>query len=180
MMKAAIKKLLTEGLLKLQNQQLNAKAEVDRLRVLPKEAEDGVTLNLDGTKYTGDGLVIPVTSVNLPQEQLSTGALHKFMQNNAANISRNGNFKFGIYKFPNNNLVSLDLNIIVDEANRDVALEFAKRAGQESLFNLGTFNNEKTGADGLNPRKFTPEEFKEIADSLNKGMLPRAVQNGPM
>lgn len=183
-MRELIKQLLNEGLNQINtfitesnNIQVNSKAEIDRIKMLDNDAEDGVTLNLDGTKYEGTGLVIPVASVNLTQETLSTNTLIKFMQNNAKNISNDGNFKFGLYKFPNSNTVSIDLNIIADEANRDVALEFGRRAGQESLFNLSRFTNEKTGASGTNPRTFTPQQYREIATSLNNGKLPHAVQN---
>lgn len=178
-MKELIKQLISEGLNQIvesNNIQINADSEIRRLRTLDIGAEDGATLNLDGTKYEGNGLVVPVASVNYTQKTLNPRSLVKFIQSNAKNISNSGNFKVGLYKFPHSDMVSIDLNIVIDEANRDVALEFGKRAGQESLFNLGTFNNEKTGASGLNPRAFTPEQFKEIATSLVNGQLPQAVQ----
>ncbi len=149
--------------------------EIDRLKSLSLDAEDGATFNLDGTKYTGDGLVVPVASINLQQSELAVESLVNFMRENANKLTTKGNFKFGLYKFPNSNQMSIDLNIVIEEIHRNVALEFGRLAGQESLYNLGTFNNEKTGATGGNPRSFTPKQIKEIAVSLNNGKLPKAV-----
>jgi tRNA nucleotidyltransferase/poly(A) polymerase len=177
-MKQFIKKKLIKALTESNNAMVNAEGEINNLKALPLDAEDGVTLNLDGTTFTGTGLVVPVTSVNIKQGELSIDSLANFMRQNANNITNNGNFKFGLYKFPHSDQVSIDLNIVVadDEASRKIALEFGRLAGQESLFHLGTFTNIKTGATGDNPKKFTPDEFKEIATSLNNRVLPQAIQ----
>jgi len=45
--------------------------EVNRVKTLPIENEDGATMNLDGTKYEKGGLVIPLASRNLPIEELT-------------------------------------------------------------------------------------------------------------
>jgi hypothetical protein len=56
-----------------------------------------------------------------------------------------------------------------------VALKFGELSGQESLFDLDTFENIKTGSDGKNPRKFTAQELAEIAKDLSEGRLPKIV-----
>ena len=152
----------------------NAKSEVDRIKSLPAENEDGATFNLDGTKHEG-GLVVPAESLNTTQEKLTPALINDFVKNNRTKISGD-NFKVGIYKFPNSNKVSIDLNIIVDPKYKDVALEFGKLAGQESLYDLDTFENLKTGATGDNPKKFTSKEFFDIAKSLSQGKMPEVAK----
>jgi predicted transposase YbfD/YdcC len=61
---------------------------------------------------------------------------------------------------------------VVPETSREQALEFARLAGQESLFDLETFENIKTGATGENPMKFTPEQHREISKALKEGRMP--------
>jgi hypothetical protein len=61
---------------------------------------------------------------------------------------------------------------VVPETSREQALEFARLAGQESLFDLATFENIKTGATGENPMKFTPEQHREISKALKDGRMP--------
>ena len=67
------------------------------------------------------------------------------------------------------------MNIVIPREYRDVALKFGELSGQESLFDLDTFENIKTGSDGKNPRKFTAQELAEIAKDLSEGRLPRIV-----
>lgn len=136
-------------------------AEVDRVKTLPAESEDGATMNLDGSKYEGGGLVIPLASKNMDASELTPQAIQDFIDENAESVGAD-NVKVGIYKFPNSNQVSVDINIVADPSNREEALAIGKELGQESLFDLNTFENVKTGADGMNPKKLTPEEFKAI------------------
>ena len=150
----------------------NATVETDRIKSAAPEEETGVTMNLDGTTYTGGGLVIPAASMNTTQEDLTPEMLADFIEQNKSKLGDGETFKVGYYKFPNSNNVSIDLNIVADPKNRDAALRFGRMAGQESLFDLDTFENVKTGADGMNPRSFSDEEFADIARSLKDGKLP--------
>ena len=152
----------------------NTQPEVDRVKNLPLENEDGATFNLDGTKHEG-GLVVPVESLNTTRAELTPELINDFVEKNKDKISGD-NFKVGIYKFPNSEKVSIDLNIVVDPKFKDAALEFGKLAGQESLFDLDSFQNVKTGATGENPKSFTPKEFFDIAKSLAKGEVPEVVK----
>ncbi len=150
----------------------NTATEVQRVKSLTQDAEDGATLNLDGTKYEGTGLVVPVDSINTTIEELTPEMVADFVEERQDMIGDAGVVKAGIYKFPNSNQVSIDLSVVVPETSREQALEFGKLAGQESLFDLGTFENVKTGATGENPMKFTPEQHREIATALKEGRLP--------
>lgn len=148
----------------------NTLAEVDRVKALAPEVEDGATFDLDGKKYEGKGLIIPVLSENTTIEELTPKKIADFVEANKAKLG--GSTKAGIYKFPNSNKVSIDLNIVVDPKYRDIGLEFGRKAGQESLFDLDTFENVKTGADGKNPMKFSDEQFSEISKALSEGKMP--------
>lgn len=150
----------------------NATTEVDRVKSLTDDVEDGATLNLDGSKYDGVGLVVPVDSVNTTREELTPEMIADFVEERQEMIGDAGVVKAGVYKFPNSNQVSIDLNVVVPETSRELAIEFGRLADQESLFDLGTGENVKTGGTGKNPMKFTPEQHREIATALKEGRMP--------
>ena len=155
----------------------NTKAEVDRVKALPIKAEDGATFNLDGTKYDGGGLVVPMNSLegNTTQEKLSPEMIGDFAKENEDSIGDESMVKMGIYKFPDKVDVSVDMNIVIPNEHREVALEFGALIGQESLYDLDSNENVKTGGDGLNPMKLTAEQFREAAASLKNGVMPTFV-----
>lgn len=144
-----------------------ASSEIERLKELPTESEDGATMNLDGSKYEDGGLVIPVASVNMKVSELTVEAIEKFIKENSDSIGAD-NIKVGIYKFPNSDNASIDINIVADRSMRDEALKIGKELGQESLFDLDTFENIKTGADGKNPKTLTSQDFLDIQSRLTK------------
>ena len=144
----------------------NFNKELPKVTQAPSEVEDGHTFNLDGTTYDKGGLVISVVSKNMTQAELTPEAIQEFIDENSDKIDGES-VKVGVYKFPNSDQVSIDLNIVAPNSKRAEALEFAKQAGQESLFDLDTFENVKTGADGKNPKSFTAQEFKDIAKKFS-------------
>ncbi|MFN5252144.1 MAG: hypothetical protein ACK5DE_13985 [Bacteroidota bacterium] len=150
----------------------NSKAEIDKTTALPTADEGGATFNLDGTTYTGGGVVVPVTSVNLTKAEMTPQRIAQFVKDNAAKIGAD-NVKVGIYKFPNQDKYSVDLNIVVPQEFQQQGLDFARAAGQESIFDLTTFDNIKTGATGMTPATFTDEQFKQIAADLAQGKVPQ-------
>ena len=150
----------------------NTAAEVERLKTAELDPDDGVTLNMDGTKYEGGGLIVPIGSINTTQEQLTPELIANFAEQNKNKLSSGQTFKFGLYKFPGSNQVSIDLNIVTDPKNKDIALEFGKMAGQESLFDLSTFSNVPTGADGQNPMAFSDDQIREIGKAFEEGRMP--------
>jgi glutaminase len=155
----------------------NTKAEVDRVKALPIKAEDGATFNLDGTKYDGGGLVVPMNSLegNTTQEKLSPEMIGDFAKENEDSIGDESMVKMGIYKFPDKVDVSVDMNIVIPNEHREVALEFGALIGQRSLFDLDSFEYVETGGDGLNPMKLTAEQFREASASLKNGVMPTFV-----
>jgi len=139
--------------------------EIENLKKLPIEEEGGATMNLDGSKYEKGGLVIGLASKNIKPEELTPEMINDFIIENQESIGAD-NVKVGIYKFPNENKASIDITIIAPVSMKDRALEIARELGQESIFNLDTFENIKTGATGDSPKKLTPKEFKEIQREL--------------
>lgn len=153
----------------------NSAPLVAEIKSATPEIETGSTMNLDGTQYTGGGLVVPAASMNTTIEEITPEMVSNFINENRGKLSSDI-FKAGLYKFPNSNRVSIDLNIVVPRENRDIAIEFGRMAGQESLFDLDTYENIKTGADGLNPISFTDDQFREIADALSKNRMPNVFE----
>ena len=153
----------------------NTAPVIKSLKEVELASSDGATLNLDGSNYENGGLVVPVKSKNTDQEKLSSEMMFDFMDSNK-NIISSDIFKMGLYKFEGETTVSIDLNIVIPREYREIALKFGRLAGQESLFDLDTFENIKTGASGKNPREFTPEEYAQIALSLSKGELPEFMK----
>lgn len=151
---------------------MNAQVELDRVKQADIASEDGATLNLDGTKYDGGGLVVPVASMNTTVEEITPDMIADFVEENSGKIGDQNTVKVGVYKFPGSNEMSIDLNVVVPESSREQAIEFGRQADQESLFDLGTFENVKTGGTGKNPAQFTDAQFKEIAKALNEGRVP--------
>lgn len=154
----------------------NTTTEVERVKSVAPESEDGATFNLDGTKYEGTGLVVPVVSENTTAEELTPEMIADFVEKNQDKIGDNETVKVGIYKFPNSNKISIDLNVVAPEQSREQAIEFGKKADQESLFDLGTFENVKTGGTGQNPMAFSGEQFKEIAKAFKEGRVPNVFE----
>ena len=169
--KQATKKIKTKSRVSASPEQFsnNVAETIDRIKAAT--SEDGATLNIDGTVYEDGGLVVPAGSVNVSQKGVSAEGLYKFLKDNENNISSDI-FKIGLYKFADRAEVSYDLNIVIPREHRDVALEFGKLAGQESLFDLDSYENIKTGSDGKNPINFTPEQLASIAEDLSNGELP--------
>jgi hypothetical protein len=146
-------------------------AESDAIKLIPFTSEGGATLNLDGTRYTEGGLVVPIDSINLTQETINAEEIANFISMNFDKIGSD-NVKPGLYKFEDSNEVSIDLNIVIPNEHRDIALEFGRIAGQKALWDLTVMLPANTGADGSNPRKFSADEFREIAKSLTEGKMP--------
>ncbi len=150
--------------------------EVEMIKKVDKNSDDGATLNIDGTRYTGGGLVVPAASKNTTQSEITTQMIEEFIKDNDGKIGTDGIVKIGLYKFKNSDQVSIDLNIVVPAKNKEAALEFGRLAGQESLFDLDTFENVKTGADGSNPIEFSDAQFRKIAKDLKANRVPKVFE----
>jgi hypothetical protein len=146
---------------------------LSKLRAVTREGSDGDTFNQDGTQYTGGGLVVPLVSQNFDRNAIKIGDLQAFKDANADKMSPA--VKVGVYKFPNSEDMSVDLNIVVDPKHEALARRVGADLGQESLFDLGSFENVKTGASGKSTLPLTPEQFKRLGDALSKGEYPQDV-----
>ena len=158
--------------------QITATDITKRLDEISRGENDGGTFNLDGTLYDQGGLVVPVTSQNFKASEVTEATVDEFLAEHADKIGAD-NVKVGVFKFPNEDKMSVDLNIVVPNEHRDVALRFGALAGQNSLFDLDTFENIPTGASGDNPIEFTSEQFIEISQALERGELPQTVEGLP-
>ena len=145
-----------------------------RVQKLPVADEDGDTFNIDGTKYSGGGLVVPVASTNFDDRaKVSPDSLEEFASAHEAKIGPG--VKIGIYKFPNSESMSADVSLVVSPEKRSLALRVGAALGQESMFDLGDFTNVKTGAAGSHPLSLTDDQFAEIAQALDAGRFPLAT-----
>jgi len=153
-----------------QSVKANVLPVVQQIKALADDVEDGATFNSDGTRYTGGGIVVPIASRNTTREKLSDDEIADFANEHRALLAT-GNFKIGIYKFPNSNMVSIDLNIVTDRKNLPAALEFAKLSGQESVFDMDNFENIKTGADGMNVRSYNTNQLIRAAADISQNRV---------
>lgn len=147
-------------------------AEFEIERVRNASGEDGSTFNLDGSSFSGKVISIPILSKNIKQEELADQAIKDFVAEKSGSIVDSEMVKPGIYRFPDRPEVSIDLNVIVDPSKRDLAVEFARRAGQESVYDMSEGRSIKTGETGENPVNFTDQQFEIIQEALGKGEMP--------
>jgi len=138
---------------------------------------NGATYNLDGTPYRDGGLVVPFMTLKVDDKSIiqegdvtSANVLKLIQDNSDAIVSEQ--VKSGIYKFPDGSGYSVDLNIVVPKQYQNVALRFAAKAGQESLYDLGSGETIPTGEDGSNVKEFSTEEYRTIQTYLSKGKMP--------
>lgn len=118
-------------------------SEIERISKINLESETGSTFNRDGSKYDEGGLVIPVLSEDVEQDELNLKRVlsfiekHKYITSSNLGILGENKIKIGLYKFPNKNKVSIDLNFIGDHDSIDL-FNLAKQMGQEALYDLDT------------------------------------------
>jgi hypothetical protein len=155
----------TETFWKNENNQIFSD-ELNNIKILDNKEEGGVTFDINRSFKPTSGVVLPLVSKNITKEELSPEAIDQFLEENK-DLAINGELYLGIYKFPNSNLVSLDLSLITPKNNQAKALEIAKNIGQESIFNLDSDTNIKTGESGLNTKKLSQKEFQDIISELS-------------
>lgn len=141
------------------------KVDIDNFKSLPKEESSGNTYEVNKEVFKKGGIILPVVSINTTQEELSEELVDEFIKENKAIIVGN-DLKLGIYKFPNSNVVSIDLNIITPESKKNIALPIAKALKQESIYNLSTGELITTGESGENVRNLSNKEIFDINQAL--------------
>ena len=159
---------------KFNEKKFNADPVIEEMKSTPVESGGGATINLDGSKYEGGGLVIPIGSINFKASDLTKENVLKFIKDNLGKISGDA-YKFGFYKFEGEDKISVDINVVVDPKYRELGLKFGKMAGQKSLFNLDTMKEDETGADGSNTMSFTDEQARAIGEAFSRGEFPSSV-----
>jgi len=145
-----------------------ASQEIARIKNLPDQIEDGVTLDRSGNQYNGGGLVLPLVSINTTTDELSVDSLFSFFEQNEEFINLSPKVKVGLYKFPDSNQVSIDMNLIVNPLRAKKALGIAFALGQKNLFSLDSFSYLETGNDGQNPVVPSKDQIVEIVNELTK------------
>lgn len=119
-------------------------SEIERISKINLESETGSTFNRDGSKYDEGGLVVPILSEDVEQDELNLKRVlsfiekHKYIASSNLGILGENKIKIGLYKFPNKNKVSIDLNFIGDHDSKDLFIDLAKQMGQEALYDLDT------------------------------------------
>ena len=146
-------------------------AEVERLKALDAKAEDGATFNADGSVFDSDkGLVVSLASLNTTQSQLTPQMIADFVESMKQAFSTE-NVKFGLNKFKDSDRVSIDINVVAPKTKKKSAVNFAKFAGQKSIFNLSDFSSVNTGNAVENPLNFTTFQLAEIAQRFKTGII---------
>ena len=140
--------------------------EVNRIKSLPIENEDGATLNLDGSRYDGDGIVVPIASINTTQEKVTPKLIDEFIEQNRERIGSGERVTIGVYKFPNSDKVSIDLNLIADKSKAKEAVAIAKELGQFSVYDTSNGETITTGETGENTKSPSKKEIEEFKSRL--------------
>lgn len=135
----------------------------------PAIKEGGVSFNHDGSQFDGTGLALGITSRNVELGKVSCGMAWAYVETYLSALT-NENMKIGLFKF-NCTLASIDITAIVQKKHCSAVLEFARYAGQHSVWDCELNELIETGLSGSNPLKFTPAEVVNINRSLSVGSL---------
>lgn len=139
--------------------------DIDNIKTKSKGEDAGGTYEINKEIFKKGGLILPVISINTTQEELTEDLVDSFIKKHKGIIASN-DLKLGIYKFPNSNMVSIDLNLITPESNINIALPIATALGQESIFNLSAGETVSTGQDGINTKKLSNADINAIKEAL--------------
>ena len=126
-------------------------SEIERISKVNLESETGATFNRDGSEYDEGGLVVPILSEDMKQDEINLQRILSFIKKHEDIIESNlgiqgeNKIKIGLYKFPNQNKVSIDLNFIGDHERKNFFIDLAKQMNQEALYDLDTQQYIKTG-----------------------------------
>jgi transcriptional regulator with XRE-family HTH domain len=154
----------------------NSRAETERVKQSPIEEEDGTTLNLDGTTYEGDGLVVPFASDDFKSEEVTPELIAEFVEKNKNKIPKGAKVVVGLYSFKGEDKVSIDLNVVVDEGNLAVATEFARLMGQNSIYRISDGQTVPTGETGNNTVTLMDARARQAAIAITQGKLPQYLK----
>ena len=132
----------------------------------------GATFNNDGTEYNAGGLVVPIRSVdNITAAELTPERIAEFLNEKNEFISSD-KFRVGIYHFDGQDRYSIDLNLLVDQSDKQLAMDIAKWCKQKAVFDMAVKDDILTGLSGENTVKLTAEQSRILAAAVENGELP--------
>lgn len=168
-----------------ESEQLTAQAQPKRfedpefetvVKRISKGEQDGETFNADGTVFRpapGEKLdVVTLASKNVPASELTAATVaDAFPQ--LSSLLDDPNVKIGLFKMSSTDSqgrpqVSVDMNVVVDQAHRENTAEFARQNNQESFFDLNKFETVNSGGDGNTVLK-DPAQISEAVQNLVEG-----------
>lgn len=146
-----------------------------QLRQISKGEKEGETFNSDGSIFSPgdrDLDVVTMASVDIPAKDLTLEKVREALAP-FAELLDNQAVKPGLFRIARKGtegeqLVSVDVNAIVDQAHRDNTLEFSRNNNQEAVFDLKKFEVVPTGGDGNTVLK-TPAELVSAVEKLVAG-----------
>ena len=150
-----------------EDNQVEFTTKLNEVKNLPIKEEGGLTFSADKVIGPDTGIVLPLISKNITVEELSEEAIDSFIKENSR-ILLNNELHIGVYKFPESNVVSIDLSYIGTQEQKDLLLQIGTELGQESLYDIDSSENIKTGKDGMKPVKLTLEEAQGIIYSIEE------------
>ena len=164
----------------------NIQKHINELKNVTDKNGTGQTFNTDLTVYdnsnTDKVIIVPIISENFSKETLKRAQMTQFLDKNKNAFIEDT--KIGTFSLPDikgqPSEVSFDVNVAVSEnINPLLIVEYLNSTGQNSAWNgkLGEVIYNTVGNDGRNVVKFTPEEAKEVAESLRNGVLPIELIN---
>lgn len=151
--------------------------DMSAISKLRRSEGGGGTWNLDGTVYRGDGIILPIASLQLTQKSATMDQLLKFKEEVNDKIL-GSDFKIGWYKFENSDRVDLDLNLVVPANKVSAAKQIGAALGQQSLYNMKTGDLVYTGESGDNILQLDADQVREVVESLreNKRLILDPVE----
>lgn len=144
--------------------------EIDRIKSTALTDTDGNTFEVTKDVYKKGGLIIPVKSLTTTQTELSEQMVDDFIRKNKA-LALSSDLKVGIYKFPNSDMVSIDLNLVTPRSNIEIAKPIVKALGQQSLYNLDTGDVIEVGNTGLDTVDLQDKTISSIKQALDQENL---------
>lgn len=145
--------------------------EYMRLSCLGLAREDGASFNMDGSRFNGPGLALGVTSQNVKLKKVFDEHGWAYVERYMSALAYD-NMKVGLFKFEGRMEASIDITAIISKEHCSAVLEFARFAGQHSLYDFEHDKLIETGCSGKEPLEFSPVEVVDISKSLAAGRVP--------
>ena len=153
--------------------------KAQEFKALDLKATDGYTINLDGSEYRGNGIAVALVSTDMNLETDTWGDIRREALRLLDRFTKlrllDDRIKFGLFKFENQSIMSLDITMVVPPQQLDLALQYSCWAGQKELWDYGREECIKTGTQFSEYRNLTDADCVDITRSFEAGMLPVCV-----